>query len=192
MHLAYVPLSNTHVRLEPMGEQHRAALKSLAEDAAIWRHWLRAAHGPAFDAHFDWELGEIAAGRRLIYAVTHKGAVVGETAYIDPRPAHAGVEIGGTWYTPRVQGGPVNPACKLALLSHAFACGAERVELKTDALNARSRAAIEKLGAVYEGAFRKHLRRADGTLRDTVWYSIIAEEWPGVRAKLEARLAALT
>jgi N-acetyltransferase len=84
----------------------------------------------------------------------------------------------------------VNPACKLLMFRHAFDCGAERVELKTDALNERSRAAILKLGAQFEGVHRRHMRRRDGTLRDTAWYSVLREEWPDVKARLEARLAA--
>ena len=84
----------------------------------------------------------------------------------------------------------MNPTAKLLLLGNAFAQGAERVELKTDALNEHSRAAILKLGAKFEGVHRRHMRRADGTLRDTAWYSVIAEEWPAVRAGLEARSAA--
>ena len=86
----------------------------------------------------------------------------------------------------------MNPTAKLLLLGHAFARGAERVELKTDALNDHSRAAILKLGAKFEGIHRRHMRRADGTLRDTAWYSVLREEWPEVKAGLEARLAALS
>jgi RimJ/RimL family protein N-acetyltransferase len=89
-----------------------------------------------------------------------------------------------------VQGGPVNPACKLLLLTHAFAAGAERVELKTDARNARSRAAIAKLGAQFEGIHRKHMRIGDGTMRDTAYFAITRDDWPSVRAGLDARLAA--
>jgi N-acetyltransferase len=190
MCLTYTPLAAGPVRLVPLSESHRPALRVLAQDGAIWRHWIRAAHGEAFNSHFDWEMGEIAAKRRLIYTVEHHGEAVGETAYIDARPAHGGVEIGGTWYTPRAQGTAVNPICKYLMLRHAFACGAERVELKTDALNLHSRAAIEKLGAAFEGTFRNHLRRPDGSLRDTVWYSILKEEWPAVRARLEERISA--
>jgi len=118
------------------------------------------------------------------------GDLAGMTTLMNPRERDGGVEIGGTWYAPAAQGGAVNPSCKYLLLAHAFACGAERVELKTDALNTRSRAAILKLGASFEGIHRRHMRRPDGTLRDTAWYSILRDEWPGVKAALEARLAA--
>ncbi len=85
----------------------------------------------------------------------------------------------------------VNPSCKLLLIGHAFGCGAERVELKTDALNEHSRGAMLKMGAVYEGEHRKHMRRADGSLRDTAWFSVVRDEWPAMKAGLEKRLAAL-
>ncbi len=115
---------------------------------------------------------------------------IGQTCYLAIAPEHARVEIGGTWYAPAAQGSRVNPACKLLMLGHAFACGAERVELKTDALNARSRAAMLKMGAQFEGVHRHHMRRPDGTWRDTAWFSVLRAEWPGVKAGLEARLAA--
>jgi RimJ/RimL family protein N-acetyltransferase len=118
------------------------------------------------------------------------GKIVGQSCYLNIRPRDAGVEIGSTWYMREAQGGFVNPAAKLLLLGHAFACGVERVELKTDALNDHSRAAILKLGAKFEGVHRRHMRRADGTLRDTAWYSVLREEWPAVKAGLEARVAA--
>ena len=98
-------------------------------------------------------------------------------------------EIGATWYAPHAQGTKINPAAKYLLLGHAFACGAERVEIKTDSENMRSRAAIVKLGAVFEGVHRHHMRRADGTWRDTAWYSILKAEWPAVKTKLEQRLS---
>jgi RimJ/RimL family protein N-acetyltransferase len=119
-----------------------------------------------------------------------KVKLVGQSCYLNPRPRDAGVEIGSTWYAGSAQGTFVNPAAKLLLIGHAFACGAERVELKTDALNARSRAAMLKMGATFEGIHRRHMRRADGTLRDTAWFSVLREEWPEVKAGLEARLAA--
>jgi RimJ/RimL family protein N-acetyltransferase len=138
----------------------------------------------------NWALSEVKSGARMLYTVYVGSRVVGMTGLMSIRPADAGVEIGHTWYASDVQGGAVNPAAKLLLLDHAFACGAERVELKTDARNARSRAAIAKLGAQFEGVLRKQMRIGDGTLRDSAFFSIIREEWPAVRAGLEARLAA--
>lgn len=183
-------LENRFVRLEPLGAAHREALRAAAADPSIWLHWPRDVAGQGWDATFDWQTAEHAAGRWIIHAVFVAERAVGQTCYLAIRPEHAGVEIGGTWYAPDAQGGPVNPACKLLMLDHAFASGAERVELKTDARNARSRAAILKLGATFEGIHRRHMRRPDGAWRDTAWYSVLREEWPSVRARLETRLAA--
>jgi len=117
------------------------------------------------------------------------GRVVGSTRYMEIRQAHKGVEIGGTWYTPEAQGTVVNPECKYLLLKHAFEdWGAVRVQIKTDDKNARSQRAILKLGAKFEGRLRNHRIRRDGTLRDTMMYSITKDEWPDVRAGLEARI----
>jgi RimJ/RimL family protein N-acetyltransferase len=116
------------------------------------------------------------------------GKIVGQTCYLAIAPEHDRVEVGGTWYAPHAQASHINPACKLLMLGHAFACGAERVELKTDALNLRSRNAMLKMGATFEGIHRRHMRRRDGTRRDTAWYSVIREDWPTVKAGLEARL----
>jgi RimJ/RimL family protein N-acetyltransferase len=118
--------------------------------------------------------------------------IIGQSCYLTIRPRDAGVEIGGTWYVRGAQGATVNPAAKLALLDNAFAQGAERVEFKTDALNAQSRAALTKLGATLEGIHRRHMLRSNGTWRDSAYFSIVREEWPDVRAKLEARLAAFS
>ncbi|CAM3573239.1 GNAT family N-acetyltransferase [Deinococcus frigens] len=113
------------------------------------------------------------------------GELAGSTRYGDIRVAHAGLEIGWTWLHPRHMGTGINRRMKLLLLAHAFGeLGMQRVQLKTDNLNIRSQRAIEKLGAVREGVLRRHQRRQDGTLRDTVMYSITADEWPEIRARL--------
>lgn len=198
MELAATTLTHPRVRLEPFEERHRDGLIAAAADPAIWAHIPFPVVERGYGAWFDRLLEERAAGRWIPHAVilpigslSGQERIVGQTCYLNIRPADDGVEIGGTWYAREVQGGAVNPACKLLLLAHAFDSGAERVELKTDALNARSRAAILKLGAQFEGVHRRHMRRKDGSLRDTAWYSILREEWPNARAKLEARLAAL-
>jgi RimJ/RimL family protein N-acetyltransferase len=116
--------------------------------------------------------------------------IIGQSCYLNIRPEHSGVEIGGTWYAPHAQGTAINPAAKLLLLGHAFDCGAERVEFKTDALNAQSRAALTKLGATFEGIFRRQMRRPNGTMRDNAYFSVIREEWPALRERIEARIAA--
>lgn len=117
------------------------------------------------------------------------GSIVGTTSYLNASPRDAAVEIGATAYAPEVWASAVNPEAKLLLLGHAFdEMHAGRVQIKTDIRNARSQQAIARLGATYEGTLRRHFRRTDGTVRDTVMFSIIAEEWPSVRARLEARV----
>ncbi len=194
MQLTAVPLTQTlgaptHVRLEPFAEAHRAGLIVAAADPSIWRHIPFPVLTRGYDAWFD-QLREMqAAGAWMPFAViAPSGEIVGQSCYLAIRAADAGVEIGGTWYAPAAQGTQINPAAKLVLLDHAFACGAERVELKTDALNLRSRAAILKLGAQFEGIFRHHMRRPDGSWRDTAYYSVLQAEWPALREKLRMRL----
>jgi RimJ/RimL family protein N-acetyltransferase len=115
---------------------------------------------------------------------------VGSTSYLAIAPEHAKVEIGATWYEPAAQGTAVNPEAKYLLLANAFAANYNRVELKTDARNARSRAAMRKMGATEEGTLRGHMWMPQGYFRDSVYFSILASEWPQVKAGLETRLAA--
>ena len=194
MDLTAVPLEHACVRLEPTRADHKNGLIAAAADPSIWRHMPARAVKDGYAAWFDWLLEEQQAGRWLPFAViaqnaSGNGEIVGQSCFINPRAADGGVEIGGTWYAPKAQGGAINPAAKYLLLDHAFDCGAERVELKTDCDNTRSRAAILKLGGVFEGVHRHHMRRADGSWRDTAWYSILKAEWPPVKTKLEARLS---
>src|SRR4051812_11583606 len=131
----------------------------------------------------------IAEPERLPFAVIVDGRAVGSTSYGDIDLSVGGIEIGWTWYTPALWATAVNPECKLLLLGHAFDdLGAGRVFLKTDALNARSRAAISKLGAAYDGTLRHHRLRSDGSVRDSAYFSVLAAEWPTVRDGLRARL----
>ncbi len=192
MNLAPAILKNAFVRLEPLEERHREPLRAAAADPAIWTFVLTTGAGERLDSYLDAQLAAFGTGERLPFAVVRvaDGAVVGATSYFMIDPPHRTVEIGGTWYDRSVWGGPINPACKVLLLGHAFAAGAGRVELKTDARNARSRAAIEKLGAQLDGVLRRRHLMPDGFVRDTALYSILAEEWPAARARLEARLAA--
>lgn len=181
------------VRLEPFEAAHRRGLARAAADATIWTHMPLDASGSGFEAWFDRSLALADAGRETVWAVRTLAdqALVGSTRYLAIEAAHRRLEIGHTWYAPAVWGGPVNPACKLALLGHAFeALGFNRIELKTDVRNLRSQAAIAKLGATKEGVFRAHMVRADGSLRDSVYFSILKEEWPAVRDRLLARLDA--
>lgn len=182
-------LSNAYVTLEPTEERHRAALAAAGADPAIWTlQPFNIAQG--FDAYFDWLLGERDAGRWIPHVVIDpNGVVVGQSCYLDIRAPQCGVEIGGTWYAPAAQGTRINPAAKLLLLDHAFASGMVRVQLKTDVRNQRSQAAMRKLGATYEGTFRKQMPRPDGTWRDSVYFSIVDDEWPEIRQRLVERLA---
>ncbi|MEO5492619.1 MAG: GNAT family protein [Sphingomonas sp.] len=181
-------LSNTHVTLEPTEERHRAALAAAGADPAIWTlQPFNIAEG--FDAYFDWLLGERDSGRWIPHVVINPdGVVVGQSCYLDIRAPACGVEIGGTWYSAAAQGTKINPAAKLLLLDHAFGCGMVRVQLKTDVRNLRSQAAMRKLGATYEGTFRKQQPRPDGSWRDSVYFSIVDDEWPDIRARLVERL----
>ncbi|HRK63633.1 MAG TPA: GNAT family protein [Terricaulis sp.] len=189
MELAAATLELGRVRLEPFGERHRAPLAALASaEPDLFKHMPFPIVRDGYGAWFDTLRADQAAGRSIPHAVFLDGAVVGQSCYLNIRARDAGVEIGSTWYVKAAQGGIANPSAKLLLIGHAFACGAERVELKTDALNAHSRAAMLKMGAVFEGVHRKHMRRADGTLRDTAWFSVVREDWPRVKAGLEVRV----
>jgi RimJ/RimL family protein N-acetyltransferase len=177
------------VSLAPLAEADRADMAQASADPAIFRYWPRDMTVDTWDQTFNWMLQEHAAGRWILHTVrSEDGRLLGQTCYLAIRPEHRGLEIGGTWYVADAQGSHVNPACKLALLENAFACGAQRVELKTDARNILSRAAILKLGATFEGIFRRHILMPDGHWRDTAWFSILRDEWPSVKANLEARL----
>jgi N-acetyltransferase len=190
MNLTHATASTPFASLSPLAADDREPLRAIAVDPALWTYWPRDMAASKWDENFDWMMGEQAAGRWLAHTVHGPdGVVIGQTCYLAIRPEHQGVEIGGTWYVPSVHGSKVNPACKLMLLDHAFACGAQRVELKTHAKNARSRAAMAKMGATFEGIHRCHMLLHDGTWRDTAWYSVLADEWAGVKAGLEARLA---
>lgn len=190
MKLAATTLEHGRVRLEPFDERHRGPLAALAgAEPEIFRHFPFPIVRDGYSAWFDTLRADQAEGRSIPHTVLLDGRPVGQSCYLNIRARDAGVEIGSTWYAKAAQGGIVNPSAKLLLIGHAFACGAERVELKTDALNAQSRAAMLKMGAQFEGIHRRHMRRTDGTLRDTAWFSVVREDWPAVKAGLEARLA---
>lgn len=164
------------------------------DDDAVWRHLSGRPKSAAEFARTrllaDGRLAWIVRLRRA-YAGLPAGAVVGTSSYLDVSPADARLEIGATAYSRSVWGTNVNADAKLRLLSYAFdTLGVGRVQLKTDVRNTRSQQAIARLGARYEGTLRRSMRRDDGTVRDSVFFSIIAEEWPEVRSGLLARLAA--
>jgi len=187
-----VALDGRFVRLEPLEERHRAAIRPAAQHPEIFAV-TTSALGPLYDPYIDSALKRSDGERELAFVVMLKaeGRPVGMTRYLNIEAAHRKLEIGSTWYEPAAWGGPVNPECKLLLMRHAFeGLGFHRVEYKTDVRNARSRAAILKLGATQEGIFRKHMIMADGHVRDSVYFSIIDTDWPRVKAGLEKRLAA--
>ena len=186
-------LTGRWVGLEPLAEEHREGLRRAADDDRVWEFMYLTGRGPDFDRPFDDALAQRAEGKRLSYAVRllSSGELVGGTSYIEPSTHHKRVEIGWTWYRPDLWAGPVNPECKLLLLTHAFdVLHLNRVQLVTDLLNTRSQAAIAKLGATREGVLRAHAITRGGRIRDTVVFSIIAGEWPQVKGRLLARLEA--
>ena len=178
------------VSLAPLSVRHELALRAAADDPAIWTWFPRRGAGADWPDLWAFLRREQKARRWAPYVVSIAGEAVGMTCYMAIEPAHDRVEIGGTWYARRAQGGLVNPSAKRLMLERAFDAGAARVEFKTDALNAASRAALTRLGAVEEGGFRSHMRRPDGSRRDTVYFSILRDEWPNLRAGLDARIAA--
>lgn len=179
------------VRLEPLLPEHREPLRFAADDARIWQHTIEIARGPAFDVWFDHAMAERQAGRRIPYAVRRgrDGSLIGSTSYLDVVENHKRVEIGSTWYVPEEWGQATNPECKLLLLKQAYEeYGVNRVALVTDSLNTRSQAAIAKLGATKEGILRNHMVVQAGRIRHSVIFSILVNEWPATRQRLEARL----
>jgi len=188
-----VCLEGPTIRLEPLSPEH-APLLWPKTGPEIFQHtleWPRDSSPEAFD---DWVRHCLTFPAALHYAifVQATGEAVGMTGYLEIRPVHKGLEIGRTWIARSHQGTRVNPESKYLLLRHAFEdLGAVRVQFKTDLNNLHSQRAIEKLGARREGVLRRYQMRSNGFLRDTVVYSILAEEWPEVKAGLEERLAAM-
>jgi len=189
-----VVLMGNYVRLEPLSEAHIPGLTIAGGDSSIWRYML---YGDvnSEEKMMEWVrdmLSRKAAGTDQPFVVIHlaSGKVAGATRYMDIRPAHRGLEIGGTWYGMEYQRTPVNTECKYLLLRHAFeVLGCIRVQIKTDARNERSQKAIERIGAVREGVLRNHMILEGGIYRDSVYYSIIESEWMGVKERLEKMLA---
>jgi RimJ/RimL family protein N-acetyltransferase len=181
------------VRLEPLTADHRDALAAAASDGRLWELWYTSVPAPdEVDRYVADALGGQEAGVMLPWAVRElgSGAVVGSTRYHDVVAAIDRVEIGYTWYAARWQKSHVNTACKLLLLAHAFErLGCAVVGLRTDNFNFASQRAIAALGAKRDGVLRHHQARRDGTVRDSVMFSILAAEWPDVKRHLTARLA---
>lgn len=185
-------LAHPCVRLEPLALEHAGALALAAESTETFRLFSRGPSEISASAMREFIAYLLGPAQTVPFCVIDpaSGEPIGITTYLDIKPAHRGVEVGWTWYTPRARGTKVNPAAKLLLLEHAFErLGAIRVCLKTDERNARSRAAILKLGARFEGVLRHTVIMADGFRRSSATYSILEDEWPSVRSGLLARLA---
>ena len=184
-----VTLEFNGVRLEPLGLHHAAGLRAAAADGALWT--LRVTSVPEPQDTEAYIRTALDTPNRVAFAVIDAStdAVMGTTSYHDIVPAIDRVEIGYTWYAKSRQRSHVNTSCKLILLSHAFdTLGCAVVGLRTDNFNYASQAAIERLGAKKDGVIRHHAPRRDGTVRDTVMYSIVRGEWAEIKSHLHDRL----
>ena len=186
-------LENRFVRLEPMAEAHREDLRAAcAADPDTWNQlYPFSMLGEAFDVGWERMYAKPSADW-MAFAVMADGRCRGTTSYLAIDRTNDTLEIGATYYGPELRGGAVNPAAKRLLMAHAFDSGVRRVQYKVDAINARSRAAVLKLGAVQEGILRQDRVTWTGRIRDTVVFSILSHEWPAVRDRLDARLAAFS
>jgi RimJ/RimL family protein N-acetyltransferase len=187
-----VTLTGEHVRLEPAGDEHLADLVAAAADPVVWAHlpWPQPQDADAMRGLLD---GERRVALPFAQVEVASGRAVGITTYRDIDEHNRTLEVGGTWLGRPWWRTALNTEAKLLFLGHAFeTLGANRVAIKTDIRNERSQAAIARLGAVREGVLRHQMIRPDGSLRDTVMFSVIPEEWPAVREQLRARLTAHT
>jgi N-acetyltransferase len=186
-----VSLWSIHARLEPLSQDHCDGLTEAVKDGELWKLWYTSIpHAEDMGKEIDRRLGLQAAGSMLPWTVFDAdGKIAGMTTYMNVDAPNRRVEIGSTWYARRVQRSALNTQCKLMLLAHAFEkldCIA--VEFRTHFFNHQSRRGIERLGAKLDGILRSHQIASNGTLRDTVVYSIIASEWPTVNAHLTYQL----
>jgi RimJ/RimL family protein N-acetyltransferase len=195
VNLSPIQLEGRFVRLRPMCLDDLSALFE-ASDPSRWE-WNPSVMVRSIDdmrGVVEHAVEAMAQGQRLPFVLQDRAssAVIGSSSYLNPDPANLHVEIGATWIAGAYEGKAANPEAKRLMLGHAFeSWGCRRVEFKTDSLNARSRAALLKLGAKEEGTLRNHMRTPSGRMRHSVYYSVTDEEWPAVKAGLEARLAGL-
>jgi len=192
MNVAPVILEGSHVRLEPLAKAHLAGLTQVGLEEELWR-WIPVPVRTAEEmgAYIDTALEEQKRGVSLPFALIERatGRAIGSTRYGNIDRTHRRAEIGWTWVAREWQRTAVNTEAKYLLLRHAFeTLGSIRVELKTDSLNEKSRAAILRIGAQEEGIFRNHMITASGRIRHTVYFSIVDCEWPAVKARLESLL----
>ena len=186
-----ITLRGAHARLEPLSQDHADGLVEAVQDGELWKLWYTfIPRAEDMRKEIDRRLGLQAAGSMLPFTVFDAGgSIAGMTTYMNVDAPNRRVEIGSTWYAKRVQRSAVNTQCKLLLLTHAFeTLNCIAVEFRTHFFNHQSRRGIERLGAKLDGVLRSHQIAANGTLRDTVVYSIIASEWPTVKAHLTYQL----
>ncbi len=192
MKIEPVTLQGRVVRLEPLALAHVPGLARVGLDPELWR-WIptQVADAAQMQAWVQTALAEQTAGTSLPFAIISQasGEAIGSTRYMNIVPAHRRLEIGSTWLSTAAQRSGANTEAKLLLLTHAFeALKAIRVELKTDALNSKSRAAIARIGGIEEGIFRRHVICESGRVRDTVYFSMLDNEWPAVKTRLFSML----
>src|ERR1700742_972410 len=186
-----VTLHGAHARLEPLSHDHRDGLVEAVKDGELWKLWYTFIPKPEdMGKEIDRRLGLQASGSMLPFTVFDaEGRIAGMSTYMNVDASNRRVEIGSTWYARRVQRTPLNTQCKLLLLGHAFdKLDCIAVEFRTHFFNQQSRRGIERLGAKLDGILRNHQLAPNGTLRDTVVYSIIASDWPTVKAHLTFQL----
>lgn len=186
-----VTLTGRHVQLEPLAAAHHDALAAAAADGALWKLWYTSVPSPQAMQNWLETALSMRAHDDLAFAVRdmRDGSIVGSTRYFRVDALNSRLEIGHTWYARRAQRTGINTEAKLLLLGHAFEMlNCIAVEFRTHWMNHQSRAAIARLGAKQDGVLRNHQRMADGTLRDTVVFSIIASEWPTVKRHLQYQL----
>jgi RimJ/RimL family protein N-acetyltransferase len=190
MELTRGPLIGRRLRLEPVTDADRAATRDLLNrDAEFWQLASANGMGDGFDGWWSGAMDGAARNGWITWLIRQGDRVIGTSSYLNVKPADKGVEIGSTFLHPDVRGGAVNPESKRLLLAHAFDAGALRVEFMVDSRNTRSQAAVTKLGATREGVLRRNRITWTGHVRDTVVFSVLVEEWPAVRDRLDARLA---
>jgi N-acetyltransferase len=193
IHLSPVTLEGHGVRLEPLVPEHHQGIAAAVRDGKLWELWFTGVPEPeAVGKYIETALAGQSAGHMLPWAVRElgRGAIVGSTRYHDIHAAIDRVEIGYTWYASSWQRSHVNSACKMLLMQHAFEkLNCAVVGFRTDNFNFKSQRAIEGLGAKKDGVLRHHWSRRDGSVRDSVMYSVLQHEWPDVKRHLELRLA---
>ncbi len=193
MRIEPIVLEGKRVRLEPMAQEHLPGLCRAGLQPGVFRWYVDpVGTGQEMRAWVERALAGGAAGTELPWVTIERssGSVVGSSRYMNVDPLHHRLEIGSTWLTPALQGSGINTEAKLLQLGHAFeSLGAIRVEFKTDSLNERSRGALTAIGATFEGILREHMIVADGRHRHSALYSIVAEEWPDLKQRLEQRVA---